>query len=34
MTNLYWHYSGNRLKLIESAENIDATRPDDQEEIK
>ena len=34
LTNFYWPGSGNRLKLIEAAENIDATLSDDQEEIK
>ena len=34
MTKFYYSGSGNRLKLIESAENIDATLPDNQEDIK
>ena len=34
MTNFYWPGSGNLLILIEAAENIDATLPDNQEEIK
>ena len=34
MTNFYWPGSGSQLKLIKTAENIDATLPDDQEEIK
>ena len=34
MTNFYLPGSGNLLKLIEAAESIVATLPDDQEEIK